>query len=155
MNKVVFLFLLSPLFLAAQINESDTLSFKADLSLSGIWQDGNVQTYILRAKSGITYKPWKKWVFKTQNSYVYQAFGGQKADEDVLSLNFLYFDPERKVYPLLLGFVSTNLGIGLMRSQNLNDARCYFWKSLQQQFSLRAVAALLLSFAPAKIVERF
>ena len=32
----------------------------------------------------------------------------QKADEDILSLNFLYFNPKRKVYPLLLGFASTN-----------------------------------------------
>lgn len=37
-----------------------------------------------------------------------QAFGGDKADEDILSLNFLYFNPERKFYPLVLGFVSTN-----------------------------------------------
>ena len=108
MKKVLFLFLVFPLFLSAQINESDTLKFKANLSLSGIWQDGNVQTWIFRAKSGLTYKQGNKWVFKTQNSYVYQAFGGAKADEDILSLNFIYFDPERKFYPLVLGFVSTN-----------------------------------------------
>lgn len=58
--------------------------------------------------SDVSYKPWKKWVFKNKNSYVYQEFGEQKADEDILSLNFLYFNPEQKIYPLLLGFVSTN-----------------------------------------------
>ena len=63
---------------------------------------------IFRAKSDLSFKPLKKWVFKTKNSYVYQEFGKEKADEDILSLNFLYFNPERKIYPLLLGFVSTN-----------------------------------------------
>lgn len=97
-----------PLLLYAQINESDTLNVKANLSVSGFWQSGNVETLIFRAKSTVTAKPWKKWVAKTQNSYVYQAFGRVKADEDILSLNFLYFNPERKLYPLALAFVSTN-----------------------------------------------
>ena len=108
MKKIFILFLFSPIFLFAQINESDSLKLKTDLSLTGIWQVGNVETLIFRAKSELTYQPWRKWVFKTRNSYVYLAFGKQKADEDVLSLNFIYFNPERRIYPLLLGFVSTN-----------------------------------------------
>ena len=102
-----FVFLI-PFVLTAQINESDSLKIKADLSLTGFWQGGNVETLIFRAKSGVTYKPWEKWVVKTQNSYVYQEFGKVKADADFLSLNFLYFNPEKKVYPQLLGFLSTN-----------------------------------------------
>lgn len=108
MKKILCILLLCPLFLSAQIDESDSLKIKADLSLTGIFQSGNVETIILRAKSGITYKPLKKWVAKTQNSYVYQEFGREKADADFLSLNFLYFNPEKKIYPQLLGFVSTN-----------------------------------------------
>lgn len=105
-----FLFFLSvfPICLFAQTNESDTLKLQAGLSLSGIFQGGNVQTVIFRVNSDLSYKPWKKWVFKTKNSFVYQEFGKQKADEDILSLNFLYFNPEQKIYPLLLGFASTN-----------------------------------------------
>ncbi len=97
-----------PILLSAQLNESDTLKVKASLSLTGIWQGGNVQTSIFRGKTDISIRPWEKWVFKTQNSYVYQEFGKQKADEDILSLNFLYFNQEKKIYPLVLGFVSTN-----------------------------------------------
>lgn len=108
MKKILYCFLFFPIFLSAQINESDTLNLKASLSLTGFWQGGNVETRIFRAKSDFSFKAWNKWVFKTQNSYVYQEFGRQKADEDILSLNFLYFNPEQKVYPLLLGFVSTN-----------------------------------------------
>lgn len=108
MKKLIYTLLLFPYLLLAQINESDTLSFKANLSLTGFYQGGNVETLIFRAKSDLSFKPLKKWVFKTQNSYVYQEFGKQKADEDILSLNFLYLNPERKIYPLLLGFFSTN-----------------------------------------------
>lgn len=123
MRKIITGIFLFPLLLLAQVNESDTLKLKADLSATGFWQGGNVETVIFRAKSSISFQPYKKWVFKTQNSYVYQEFGRIKADEDILSLNFLYVDPSRKIYPLLLGFVSTNfrreialrslLGLGL------------------------------------------
>jgi hypothetical protein len=108
MKKLLFCWLLLPFFTFAQINESDTLNFKANLSVTGFWQGGNVETLIFRTKSEMTFKPWKKWVFKTINSYVYQEFGKVKADSDFLSLNFLYINPERTFYPLFLGFVSTN-----------------------------------------------
>ncbi len=107
--KIFFYYLLfSPIFLSAQINESDTLKVKANLSLTGFYQGGNVETLIFRAKSDFSFKPLKKWVFKTQNSFVYQEFDKKKADADILSLNFLYFNPERKIYPLVLGILSTN-----------------------------------------------
>jgi len=108
MKKIVFIFLIFPVFLSAQINESDTLKLKASLSLTGFYQGGNVETFIFRAKTDVSFIPWKNWVFKNQNSYVYQAFGKDKADEDILSLNFLYLNPDRKIYPFVLGFVSTN-----------------------------------------------
>ncbi|RNC85057.1 MAG: DUF481 domain-containing protein [Winogradskyella sp.] len=108
MKNLAFVLLFISSFLSAQINESDSLKLKANLSLTGFWQGGNVNTLIFRAKSELSYKPWKKWVYKTRNSYVYQEFGKEKADEDILSLNFLYFNPERKIYPLVLGFFSTN-----------------------------------------------
>ena len=107
--KKIFLFLLFfPVCLFAQINESDTLKFKSNLSLTGFWQSGNVETLIFRARSEVSFIPFENWVFKTTNSYVYQEFGLQKADEDILSLNFLYLNPHRTFYPLVLGFVSTN-----------------------------------------------
>jgi hypothetical protein len=108
MKKLLFFLLSFPLLLYSQINESDTLRVKAQLALSGVWQEGNVETQIFRAKQGLTYRPFNGWVVKSQNSYVYQAFGGTKADEDILSLNFLYLNPERRLYPQVLGFVSTN-----------------------------------------------
>lgn len=110
MKLLVYSFFFISSTIYSQINESatDSLKIKANLSLTGFWQSGNVETYIFRAKSDLSFKPWSDWVFKTQNSYVYQEFGKEKADEDVLSLNFLYINPKRKVYPLILGFFSTN-----------------------------------------------
>lgn len=108
MKRILYFILFLPFFLSAQINESDSLKLKADLSLTGFWQGGNVDTFIFRATSGVSYKPFENWVFKTQNSYVYQEFGKEKADEDVLSLNFLYLNPERRFYPLVLALMSTN-----------------------------------------------
>ena len=107
-NLLIYFIVLLPLSLSAQINESDTLKTKASLSLTGFYQDGNVETKIFRAQSELSFHPWKKSVFKTNNSYVYQEFGKQKADEDVLSLNFLYLNPVKKIHPFLLGFASTN-----------------------------------------------
>ena len=108
MKSIRYVLLFLPIFLTAQINESDSLNLKAGLSLTGFWQGGNVETFIFRAKSDVSFKPWKTGVFKTTNSYVFQEFGNVKADEDILSLNFLYFNPQRKIYPLVLGFFSTN-----------------------------------------------
>ena len=143
MKKFWCFLLLLPLFLSAQINESDSLKLKANLSLTGFWQDGNVETFIFRAKSDFSIKPWKKWVFKTSNSYVYQEFGREKADTDILSLNFLYFNPERKLYPLILGFVSTNfrreidlrylLGVGVTY-QVLNKKKHWLKFSISSEY---------------------
>jgi hypothetical protein len=108
MKKYAYYFLIFPFFLSAQINESDSLNIKSSLSLTGFWQSGNVETLILRGRTDFSVKPWKKWVYKNTNSYVYQEFGKEKADSDFLSLNFLYFNPERRIYPQVLGFVSTN-----------------------------------------------
>ncbi|MEA5597610.1 glycosyltransferase family 2 protein [Rivularia sp. UHCC 0363] len=51
--------------------------------------------------------------------------------------------------------VSTTIGIGLMRGENLREARIRFWHSLRQCFSLRTIAALIVSFIPPKIAAKF
>ncbi len=108
MKKALLYFLIFPIFISAQINESDSLKVKASLSLTGFWQGGNVETIIFRGRTDFSVKFWKKLVYKNTNSYVYQEFGKEKADSDFLFLNFLYFNPERRFYPQVLGFVSTN-----------------------------------------------
>jgi len=50
---------------------------------------------------------------------------------------------------------NTTLGVGLLRTQQLKEARPYFWQALRQKFNLRTMAALMLSFTPAPIACRF
>lgn len=107
-RRFILLLLLLPFGLSAQNDQSDTLSWKASLDVTGFWQSGNVDTWIFRAKSDVRFKPSSKLVFRTKNSYLYQEFGKEKADEDILSLNFLNIGPERNFSPLLLAFVSSN-----------------------------------------------
>lgn len=107
--KILFVLIsLFPLSLLAQINKSDTLKFKGNISLTGAWQEGNAEVLILRGKAEFSYRPIDALAFKTQNAYLYQEFFKRKADEDVFSRNFIYFKPENKIYPFLLGFVSSN-----------------------------------------------
>jgi glycosyltransferase involved in cell wall biosynthesis len=54
-----------------------------------------------------------------------------------------------------LAHVNTTLGIGLMRNQQLEAARPYFWRSLKESLKLRTLAGLMLSFTPPAIASRF
>jgi hypothetical protein len=99
---------LIPIITKSQINESDTLKTKLGLSVTGIYQGGNVETFIFRTQGDFSVKPSQNLVYKNRSSYIYQAFGRQKADEDVLTLNFLYLNPDKLVYPFVLGIASTN-----------------------------------------------
>lgn len=92
----------------AQINESDTVRFQLRAGLTGNFQKGNVEVLLLRSRLDFSYAPAQHWVFKSQNLSLYQAFYDRKADNDLFSRNFLYFRPQRKVYPYLMGFVSAN-----------------------------------------------
>ncbi len=113
MKKIFFLiFIFSNILfsfcLNAQINESDTVSFQAKTTLSLASQTGNVEMLTGRGKFELLAFGNKKIVFKTQNSYLYQEFFKRKADEDVFSRNFVYFNPKNRVYPFAIGFVSSN-----------------------------------------------
>jgi glycosyltransferase involved in cell wall biosynthesis len=51
--------------------------------------------------------------------------------------------------------INTTVGVAFLRAEKIDQARSYFWRSLKQNFNLRAVAALLLSFSPAWLASRF
>jgi uncharacterized membrane protein len=51
---------------------------------------------------------------------------------------------------------NTTMGIGLLRTQQLKEARPYFLRALKQQrLNLRTLAALTLSFTPPTLASRF
>lgn len=92
----------------AQINESDTARFQLRASVTGNYQTGNVEVLTLRSKVDILYAPVRNVVFKSQNVRLYQAFYGNKADNDLFSRNYLYYRPQNRIYPFAIGYVSAN-----------------------------------------------
>lgn len=83
----------------------------------------------------------------------------RKAKADLFCYEqFIKDDRLKELHPYFQkqwGYISTNLGIGLMRGENLREARISFWHSLRRNFSLRTIAALILSFIPPKIAAKF
>ncbi len=92
----------------AQLNESDTVKFQLRLSLTGNYQQGNVEVLNIKSKIDFSFSPHRNWVFKSQNSSLYQAFYSKKADNDIFSRNYLYYKPQHKVYPFAITYISTN-----------------------------------------------
>lgn len=92
----------------AQLNESDTIKFQFRASLTGNRQTGNVELAMVRGKIDLVRWFGKNWVVKSQNNSLYQEFYARKADGDVYSRNYLYFAPQRRLYPYAIGYLSTN-----------------------------------------------
>lgn len=92
----------------AQLNESDTTRLQLRASLTGNFQQGNVEVTTVRGKLDLVTSPVRSWVFKSQNSSLYQSFYSTKADNDLFSRNYLYYHPERQIYPFAIAYVSTN-----------------------------------------------
>lgn len=102
------LLLLSCFSSIAQLNESDTVRFRFRGSITGNYQQGNVEVFSLRSRVELIVAPVKGLVFKTQNNSLYQSFYSVRADNDLYSRNYLYFKPANKVYPFAIGYVSAN-----------------------------------------------
>ena len=92
----------------AQLNKSDTVFFQLRTSLTGNLQRGNVDAFALRSKVDFSLAPTRAVVFKSQNSGLYQVFYSVKADNDLFSRNYLYYQPHRRAYPFAIGYGSTN-----------------------------------------------
>ncbi len=107
-NVFLFIAIFLPLLAFAQVNESDTLRLQSRLSTTGAWQTGNVEMFTLRGKLDFSMAIHKKIVLKSQNSYLYQEFFNRRADEDLFSRNFLYYNPQATIYPFAIAFIATN-----------------------------------------------
>lgn len=92
----------------AQINESDTMKMQLRVSLTGNYQEGNVQVLNIRSRSELLVRPGEKWAFKSQISSLYTKFYDRKIDNDINFRNTLYFQPERRLSGYIAAFVFTN-----------------------------------------------
>lgn len=92
----------------AQINESDTTHFQLRANITGNYQQGNVTVTTIKSRFDFSYAPVKDWVFKSQNSSLYQSFYKKKADNDLFSRNYFYYKPYKRLYPFAIAYVSAN-----------------------------------------------
>ena len=92
----------------AQLDESDSAKTQVRLVLNGNRQKGNVNMAMVRGRMDFLFRINPDFIFKTQNSLLYQEFFEKKADQDIFSRNYLYFKPQNKFYPYAIGYVSTN-----------------------------------------------
>lgn len=108
MKKILLLFiLLSGPLLRAQLNESDTMKFQLRAGLTGNYQRGNVRVFTVRGRGDGVWRAGAAFVFKSQNSALYQSFSGVKADNDLFSRNYLYYQPAKRVYPFGIAYISS------------------------------------------------
>lgn len=109
-NLLCFLlfFSLSWLHAHAQLNESDTVKFQFRTSLTGNYQQGNVNILTIRARLDLAIAPVKDVAFKLQNNMMYQEFSAVKGDNDIYSRNYIYYKPQKKFYPFGIVYASTN-----------------------------------------------
>lgn len=91
-----------------QLNESDTVQFQIRIGVSGFRQTGNVDLGIIRSKLDFVARLSNVLTFKTQNNTLYQEFNGFKADNDINSRNFLYYQSQNKIYPFAILYVQQN-----------------------------------------------
>ena len=78
------------------------------IGINGIRQTGNVDLGIIRARVEFTARLSNHITFKSQNNSLYQDFGGFKADNDINSRNYLYFKPEKRIYPFAMAYIQSN-----------------------------------------------
>ena len=93
---------------SAQLNESDTALAQIRLGVTGVKQNGNVDLFILRGRLEWVARLSPRITFKSQNNSLYQQFSGFKADNDIISRNYLYYQPTAKIYPFALAFMQSN-----------------------------------------------
>jgi len=107
-HQLLVLILLFAQVAHAQLNESDTLKFQLRAAISGNYQKGNVEMLTLRSRLDAVSKLSENLVFKTQNSTLYQSFFQRKADNDLFSRNYLYYNPQQRLYPYAIAYISAN-----------------------------------------------
>ncbi|MCK6614603.1 MAG: DUF481 domain-containing protein [Ignavibacteriaceae bacterium] len=151
------LLLLSGRGIYGQINESDTAGFRLQAGLSGAWQQGNVELLSLRGRIELATSGREALVFKSQNTTLYQEFSARKADNDIYSRNFLYWEPGETVYPFAMIFLQTNI-------RRKIDFRWFAgagatWQFLQNDYAVLKLSAAMVreetEFLSSQFTQRY
>lgn len=95
----------------AQLQETDTSRWQLNVSLSGKLNTGNIQRFIITPEINVTHIARnKKWGVALGERYTYGTFAKRRTENDVLSRNFLYLFPEKRIYPFVMLWMNTHKG---------------------------------------------
>lgn len=93
----------------AQLNESDTARWQVNSNLSVRLNTGNVERLIITPELNAAHLPRRKtWGFSARQRFTYGTFGAFRTENDLLSRNFLYLYPTRRIYPYLMVWLQTH-----------------------------------------------
>lgn len=93
----------------AQLQVSDTARWQLISSLTGRINTGNVERSFVTPEINITHiNANEKLGFASSNRYTYGSFGKNVTENDLLSRNFLYLQPQARVYPYLMYWMQTH-----------------------------------------------
>lgn len=93
----------------AQLEEGDTARWQFNSNFSLRLNKGNVERLIVTPEANVAHIQAKQlWGFSARQRFTYGTFGPVRTENDLLSRNFIYLTPERKVYPYLMAWFQTH-----------------------------------------------
>lgn len=93
----------------AQLDVSDTSRWQCNANVSLRLNSGNVERTIVTPEANVAHIQRNKvWGFSARQRYTYGTFGSFKTEDDLLSRNFLYLFPEKRVYPYVMTWFQTH-----------------------------------------------
>ncbi len=105
---VILMFLLNWGTVNAQLNDSDSIPLQIKFNATASVLDGNVARTLLLNRLELAHSN-QVWGISSRNDYQYGRTRYVLTENDVISYNFLYLHPLRKVYPYMMGLFETNL----------------------------------------------
>ncbi|MFN8277002.1 MAG: DUF481 domain-containing protein [Chitinophagales bacterium] len=93
----------------AQLEESDTARWQFNGGLSLKLNTGNVDRMIITPEANVAHVSKSKlWGFSARERYTFGTFGKYHTENDLLLRNFIYFIPEKRVYPYVMAWFQTH-----------------------------------------------
>ncbi len=94
-----------PIFSSAQLQETDTSHWQANLNISGRLNTGNFERFLVAPEVNIAHLDRQaKFGMALGQRYTYGTFGDYRSENDLLSRNFIYWKPRSRVYPYFMAW---------------------------------------------------
>ncbi|MEO1260198.1 MAG: DUF481 domain-containing protein [Bacteroidota bacterium] len=91
----------------AQLSETDTMRWQYVVSATGTLSAGNVERFLLITKGELKHRA-EQFGMITSNTYRAGTIRGKKTEDDIISKNYFYLHPDRRIYPYQLTWLERN-----------------------------------------------